>query len=30
MIPIWLDADLGVFLDLETSYESACHVLRIA
>jgi Protein of unknown function (DUF4058) len=29
-LPIWLDADLGVFLDLETSYEAACHVLRIA
>jgi hypothetical protein len=29
-LPIWLDVDLGVFLDLETSYEAACHVLRIA
>ncbi len=28
-LPIWLDVDLGVFLDLETSYEAACHVLRI-
>lgn len=29
-LPIWLDVDRGVFLDLETSYEAACHVLRIA
>ena len=29
-LPIWLDVDLGVFLDLETSYEDTCHVLRIA
>jgi hypothetical protein len=28
-LPIWLDADLGVFLDLETSYEETCRVLRI-
>jgi hypothetical protein len=28
-LPIWLDADLGVFLDLETSYEATCQVLRI-
>ncbi len=28
-LPIWLDADLGVFLDLEASYESACRVLWI-
>ena len=28
-LPIWLDGDLGVFLDLETSYEATCHVLRI-
>ncbi len=27
-LPIWLDADLGVFLDLETSYESACQAWR--
>jgi hypothetical protein len=29
-LPIWLDVDLGVFLDLETSYEETCRVLRIA
>ena len=29
-LPIWLDADLGVFLDLEASYEATCRVLRIA
>jgi Protein of unknown function (DUF4058) len=29
-LPIWLDADQGVFLDLETSYEETCRVLRIA
>ena len=28
-LPIWLDVDLGVFLELETSYEGACQVLRI-
>ena len=28
-LPISLDAQLGVFLDLETSYEAACRVLRI-
>ena len=28
-LPIWLDVDLGVFLNLETSYEQTCHVLRI-
>jgi hypothetical protein len=29
-LPIWLDANLGVLLDLEASYESTCQVLRIA
>jgi hypothetical protein len=29
-LPIWLDTDSGVFLDLESSYEQACQVLRIA
>jgi hypothetical protein len=29
-LPIWLDADLGVSLDLDTSYEAACRVLHIA
>ena len=29
-LPIWLDAELGVFLDLETTYEASCRVLRIA
>ncbi len=29
-LPIWLDEDLGVFLDLEASYEETCHVLHIA
>jgi Protein of unknown function (DUF4058) len=28
-LPIWLDDDLGVFLNLETSYEETCRVLRI-
>ena len=28
-LPIWLDVDLGVFLDLETSYEETCRLLRI-
>jgi Protein of unknown function (DUF4058) len=28
-LPIWLDDELGVFLDLETSYEATCRVLRI-
>jgi hypothetical protein len=28
-LPIWLDADLGVFLDLEANYEEACRVLKI-
>jgi hypothetical protein len=28
-LPIWLDADLGVFLNLETSYEDTCRLLRI-
>jgi hypothetical protein len=29
-LPIWLDFDLGVFLDLESSYEQTCRILRIA
>ena len=29
-LPIWLDVDLGVFLDQETSYEETCRVLRIS
>lgn len=29
-LPIWLDVELGVFLDLETSYQETCHVLRIS
>ena len=29
-LPIWLDDDLGVSLDLEFSYEEACRTLRIA
>ena len=29
-LPIWLDVDLGVSLDLETSYEASCRVLHIA
>jgi hypothetical protein len=28
-LPIWLDDDLGVLLDLETSYEETCRFLRI-
>jgi hypothetical protein len=27
---LWLDVDLGVTVDLEASYEEACHVLHIA
>jgi hypothetical protein len=29
-LPIWLDIDLGVFVDLEKSYEETCRVLHIA
>jgi hypothetical protein len=29
-LPIWLDADLHVTLDLEASYEDTCRVLRIS
>ena len=29
LLPIWLNADFGVFLELESSYEEACRVLRI-
>jgi hypothetical protein len=29
-LPIWLDVDQGVFLDLEKGYEDACRVLHIA
>jgi hypothetical protein len=29
-LPIWLGVDQGVLLDLETSYEETCRVLRIA
>ena len=29
-LPIWLDIDLPISLDLEGSYEDACRVLRIA
>ncbi len=29
-LPIWVDLDLGVFLDLETSYEETCRLLHIA
>jgi hypothetical protein len=29
-LPIWLDIDLGVTLDLEASYEDTCRVLRIS
>ena len=29
-LPIWLDVDVGVFLNLETSYEETCRLLRIA
>lgn len=28
-LPIWIDIDLGVSLDLEATYEDACRVLRI-
>ena len=28
-LPIWLDVDLGVSLDLEATYEDACRVLHI-
>ncbi len=29
-LPIWLEVDLGVMLELETSYEEACRLLHIA
>jgi hypothetical protein len=29
-LPVWLDVDLGVSLDLESSYEETCRVLRIS
>jgi hypothetical protein len=29
MLPVWLSEELAVPLDLETSYEAACRVLRI-
>ena len=29
-LPIWLDIDQGVLLDLEVGYEEACRVLRIS
>lgn len=29
-LPIWLDGELGILLDLETSDEETCRVLRIA
>jgi hypothetical protein len=28
-LPLWLDDDLGVWLDLEASYEETCRALRI-
>lgn len=28
-LPIWLSADFAVTLDLESSYEETCRVLRI-
>jgi hypothetical protein len=28
-LPVWLDVDLGISLDLEPSYEDTCRVLRI-
>jgi hypothetical protein len=28
-LPVWLTDDLAVSLDLETSYEEACQVLRV-
>ena len=30
ILPLWLDEDLAVKLDLEPTYEDACRVLRIA
>jgi uncharacterized protein DUF4058 len=29
-LPLWLDVDLGVTLDLEASYEDTCRLLRIS
>jgi hypothetical protein len=28
-LPIWLDVDLGVLLELESTYEDTCRVLHI-
>ena len=28
-LPLWLDVDLGVTVDLEASYEETCRVLHI-
>lgn len=29
-LPIWLDVDLSVMLELEASYEETCRLLHIA
>ena len=29
-LPLWLDVDLGVTVDLEASYEETCRILHIA
>ncbi len=29
-LPLWLDVDLGVTVDLEASYEDTCRFLHIA
>jgi hypothetical protein len=29
-LPIWLDVDLSIDLDLESSYEETCRFLRIS
>jgi hypothetical protein len=29
-LPIWLDIDLSISLDLESSYEETCRFLRIS
>ena len=29
ILPVWLDSDFAVALDLESSYQAACQALRL-